>query len=153
MSLFKILQILAVSGLLAGYSAWVRDRSDGPAVDLATPGQSRDCKIRLVTLAQARTLWRQRSTVFLDVRSATDFAYGHIKGAINLPWEDFQDGFANLKARLQKAAAIVVYCKSVDCGKSLWTAIRLREDKRIAAGDGDKRRADSHFNGDIPPPR
>jgi rhodanese-related sulfurtransferase len=28
--------------------------------------------------------------------------------------------------KLERARTIIVYCKSVDCGKSLWAAIRLR---------------------------
>ena len=31
-------------------------------------------------------------------------------------------------AAREQAAAIVVYCQSSDCGKSLWTAIRLRNE-------------------------
>src|SRR5207245_8684637 len=75
----------------------------------------------------AGALWRDRSPVFVDVRSAPNYDFGHIAGAINLPEEEFEQRFPELKPRLERAGAIVVYCKSVDCGKSLWSALRLRD--------------------------
>ena len=35
---------------------------------------------------------------------------------------------AALKPKLERARAIVVYCGSADCGKSLWVALRLRDE-------------------------
>jgi rhodanese-related sulfurtransferase len=137
MSPYKIIQILAVSAVLAAYSAQVRhgvnsddvaEESPENTVDLTNAGASGGCKIRLLTLAETKALWRKASTVFLDVRSTPDFAYGHVRRAVSLPWEDFDDRFPAIKVRLQKAKAIVVYCKSVDCGKSLWASIRLRNE-------------------------
>jgi rhodanese-related sulfurtransferase len=114
MKFLKLLQLLALSALLAGYAAWVGDRREA-------------CKIKLVGLAEAEALWREKTTVFLDVRSAADYDFGHIRGALSLPYEEFEERFPALKTRLQQAGAIVVYCKSIDCAKSLWTAIRLRK--------------------------
>ena len=58
-------------------------------------------------------------------RLAADHAYGHIPGSLLLPEEEFEERFAALKPRLERAQALVVYCSSRDCGKSLWTALRL----------------------------
>jgi rhodanese-related sulfurtransferase len=126
MSFLKVLQILVISGLLAGYSAWSRHHLSEDALDLTDTDGRSDCKIHLVSLAEAKALWRKDSTVFLDVRSRQDYDFGHIRGALSLPWEEFQQRFPGVKPRLREADAIVVYCKSVDCGKSLWAAIRLR---------------------------
>jgi rhodanese-related sulfurtransferase len=79
-------------------------------------------------LADAQALWQQPSAIFLDVRSSIDYEFGHIQGAVNLPLEDFDKGYPDLKPRLERADAIVVYCKSEDCGKSYWSALRLRRD-------------------------
>jgi rhodanese-related sulfurtransferase len=119
----KLAQILVVAAALAGYSSWLRWARDGG------PGESPAAKatgIELVRGEQAEALWRERSTVFLDVRPAEDYAYGHVAGAVHLPEEEFEARFPALEARLRRAGAIVVYCKSVDCGSSLWAAIRLR---------------------------
>jgi rhodanese-related sulfurtransferase len=128
MSLIKIIQILAVSAVLASYSAWVRQDLPNKGVVVIDSGARAGCTIRLLTLAETKALWRNSSTVFLDVRSTPDFAYGHIRGAISLPWEGFDDRFPAIKVRLLRAKAIVVYCKSVDCAKSLWASIRLRNE-------------------------
>jgi rhodanese-related sulfurtransferase len=128
MSFFKVLQILAISSLLAGYSAWIRSSSSVKSIDLTSSDQAGDCKIRLVRLSEAKALWAKGSTIFLDVRSIPDFAYGHIRGALSLPWEEFDDRFADVRPRLREAKTIVVYCKSVDCAKSLWTCLRLRKE-------------------------
>jgi rhodanese-related sulfurtransferase len=121
MSILKILQILALSAALAGYSAWVQS-SRVPTV----PFTEAD-KIPLLRLDEAFALWQEPSTIFLDVRSPEDYAYGHIQGALNLPEDEFEDRFPALQSRLSKARAIVVYCKNEDCGKSYWAALRLRK--------------------------
>jgi len=131
--LANVIRILLVSVGLSSYSAWmqaVRDRGTDqsrPASDAAVAG------IPLVRLAEAEALWRESSTIFLDVRPAADYEFGHIAGAISIPDEEFEQHFPALKPRLERARAIVVYCKSVDCGKSLWTAIRLRNEGLMQA--------------------
>ena len=133
MKLANVIRILLVSVGLSSYSAWmqvVRDRwtdQSQPASDVAVAG------IPLVRLAEAEALWRESSTIFLDVRPAADYEFGHIAGAISIPDEEFEQHFPALKPRLERARAIVVYCKSVDCGKSLWTAIRLRNEGLMQA--------------------
>jgi rhodanese-related sulfurtransferase len=79
-----------------------------------------------VQLHEARALWDESSTLFIDVRSEADYAVGHIQGALHLPEEEVEKRLPSLRSRLQRAGAIIVYCKSPDCGKSLWVALRLR---------------------------
>ena len=120
-------RILAVCLALSAYSSWslaVRQREQkGPDPNNPEPVAG----IPLVRLGAAEALWHERSTLFVDVRSATDYDFGHIAGAVSLPDEEFEQRLPDLKPRLERAAAIVVYCKSVDCGKSLWCALRLRD--------------------------
>jgi rhodanese-related sulfurtransferase len=119
----KLLQILLVTLALAGYAAWLRsERTQAPAA----PQGATATTIPLIRAAEAHELWKKDSTLFVDVRTAAEYDQGHIAGAIFLPEEEFEERFPTLKARLERAQAIVVYCKSEDCGKSLWTAIRLR---------------------------
>ena len=70
----------------------------------------------------SRQLTRVAADSFLVVHE-----FGHIAGAISLPEEEFEQRFPALRPRLERAGAVIVYCKSVDCGKSLWTALRLRD--------------------------
>jgi rhodanese-related sulfurtransferase len=122
-SLWKLLHILLLTLALAGYAAWLRsERARAP-----TPLQSvAATAIPLLRTAEAHDFWQQDATLFIDVRTAAEFADGHIAGAISCPEEEFEQRLPALMPRLERARAIVVYCKSIDCGKSLWAAIRLR---------------------------
>lgn len=122
MRLANFLRLLALTLALSGYSAWVLAQRD-PAKP--QPYGEAD-GIPLLRLADAEVLWRDDSTVFVDVRSPIDYEFGHVAGAISLPEEAFEEQFPALRYRLERAGAIVVYCKNTDCGKSLWAAIRLR---------------------------
>jgi rhodanese-related sulfurtransferase len=126
--LTNFLRILLTSAALAGYASWslaVREKDRDEVVPANT---STVAGIPLLNLAEARALWSDSTTVFVDVRSAIDFDYGHIRGAISMPYEDFGERLPEFRPQLHKARAIVVYCKSRDCGKSLWSTIRLHQE-------------------------
>ena len=50
------------------------------------------------------------NTVWLDVRSAEEYAQGHIDGAINIPHTEIARRIGELN--LDKATPIAIYCKS-----------------------------------------
>jgi rhodanese-related sulfurtransferase len=127
MRLRNFLHILAISVALAGYSAWVSSTNDKGSAGTVTPEVFPGTDIPLLNAAEAESLWRKSSTLFVDVRSYPDYEFGHIQGAINLPEEEFDARFDALKPRLEQAGVIVVYCKNVDCGKSYWAALGLRQ--------------------------
>ncbi|HVI79975.1 MAG TPA: rhodanese-like domain-containing protein [Candidatus Acidoferrum sp.] len=66
--------------------------------------------------------------VIIDSRVASEYAEGHIKGAINVPYREksekavnfdaAQDEFNLAKLPADKAAAVVVYCNGPECWKS-----------------------------------
>tara|TARA_R110000744_G_scaffold178292_2_gene297228 strand:- start:219 stop:608 length:390 start_codon:yes stop_codon:yes gene_type:complete len=75
-------------------------------------------------------------TLVLDVRSAEEFAAGHIKGAINISHEQINDNLSKIIAF--KDQTVVVHCRS---GRR---AVSAENDLR-AAGFSDLR----HLEGDI----
>jgi phage shock protein E len=75
-------------------------------------------------------------TVVLDVRTAEEFAEGHIEGAINISHEQINDNLAKIIAF--KDQTVVVHCRS---GRR---AVSAENDLR-AAGFSDLR----HLDGDI----
>jgi rhodanese-related sulfurtransferase len=121
---WKLLHLLLITLALAGYAAYLRSERERPPAPAAVPSGV----IPLLRAAEAEELWRHDGTLFVDVRSAADYADGHIAGAVSLPEEEIEQRLAELRPRLEAARAIVVYCKSEDCGKSLWAAIRLRNE-------------------------
>src|SRR3954471_14946675 len=66
--------------------------------------------------------------VIVDSRVAAEYAEGHIKGALNVPYREksekaisfdaSQDEFNLAKLPADKAAAIVIYCNGPECWKS-----------------------------------
>jgi rhodanese-related sulfurtransferase len=115
---------MLVTLALSGYSAWVLNEQ--------APNEKPQAKddvagIPLWRCADVETLWHDPSTLFVDVRSSIDYDFGHIRGAVSLPEEEFDKRLPDLKSRLERAQTIIVYCKNRDCGKSLWVAIRLRK--------------------------
>ena len=76
------------------------------------------------------------NTVVLDVRTAEEFAEGHIKGAINISHEQINENLAKILA--YKDQTVVVHCRS---GRR---AVSAENDLR-AAGFSDLR----HLEGDI----
>jgi rhodanese-related sulfurtransferase len=123
----NFLRILAVSLALSGYSAWSLTTRDRQPFE-PPRGQRMAADIPLINRDQAESLWRQGGTLFVDVRSSADYQFGHIRGAVSLPYEELDLRMPELKGRLSRARTIVVYCKSIDCGKSLWGALRLRQE-------------------------
>ena len=66
--------------------------------------------------------------VVIDSRVASEFAEGHIKGAVNVPYREksqkstafdaSQDDFNLAKLPADKAAPLVIYCNGPECWKS-----------------------------------
>jgi rhodanese-related sulfurtransferase len=81
----------------------------------------------IVTADQAKALIDKGTPVF-DVRTANEFAEGHIKGAKNVAYKeksakvaDFDasaDSFDLAKLPADKNATLVLYCNGLDCWKS-----------------------------------
>lgn len=74
------------------------------------------------------------SPIWVDARSATLFAKGHIPGAINLNLDDFSQQVVPLLERtlVQPDATIVIYCDSDLCQASHEVAERLRDEFGMA---------------------
>ncbi|MFZ2089073.1 MAG: rhodanese-like domain-containing protein [Desulfobaccales bacterium] len=85
--------------------------------------------IPTVKLDKALELWQQGETLFIDVRSADDFADLHVPRAINVPEEKLADQQELEKAGilgLPRDRQILVYCNTLRCNSSLKAAKRLQ---------------------------
>jgi len=58
---------------------------------------------------RARAL-QQRGALLLDVRTPEEFQAGHLKGAVNVPYQDVAARIGELSPN--KSAPLLVYCKS-----------------------------------------
>jgi rhodanese-related sulfurtransferase len=70
-----------------------------------------------ITLDEARAFVSGGGKV-VDARTKAQFDEGHIPGAINLDYYEFQKEIATVLPRLSKDEEIMVYCEGVDCEAS-----------------------------------
>lgn len=78
----------------------------------------------LLTMQEAFTLWKD-GAVFIDTREPDEYAEGHIPGAINLPFEEWDDYWECVEPYLRPESKIVCYCGGLDCELSLFAAREL----------------------------
>jgi rhodanese-related sulfurtransferase len=113
-SIPKLAVALVVGLLISG----VAKAADTPATLAGT---------KLVSAANVAKV-QSSGAVVIDSRVAAEYAEGHIKGAINVPYREKsakvvnfdagQDEFNLAKLPPDKAAAIVIYCNGAECWKS-----------------------------------
>ena len=74
-----------------------------------------------LSLSEFKVLVAQPETVILDARPEIFYRLGHIPGAISMPRDDFEAGYAKIRNRLeaQKDRHLVVYCSDSECEDSI----------------------------------
>ena len=81
--------------------------------------------VKTVNLAQAYALFQQGS-LFIDARSAGEFAELHIPKSLNITPDMVEAGVAERVADLARDREIVVYCGQVSCDLALKVAEKLQ---------------------------
>ena len=115
--LFRQLSILlAMAALPASISAWASWK--GGKWDAF-----RDHTIPLADVAQ----WKER-VLWVDARSANDFAGSHIPNAVRLTEDDWNELLPELLKVWEPERVVMVYCNSRKCHASEEVAKRLREE-------------------------
>ncbi len=67
-----------------------------------------------ISVDEAYEFYKDGGYFFLDVRSESEYDNGHIKGAVNIPYNQIEDRLAELPTDIP----IVVYCSGSSCNKS-----------------------------------
>lgn len=71
-----------------------------------------------LTEGEALILFRRGDALFIDARHSYDFELGHIKGAMNIPLQEFHNGHP-LLASVPRNKLIVTYCDGEECNSSV----------------------------------
>jgi 3-mercaptopyruvate sulfurtransferase SseA len=92
-----------------------------------------------ISLDDAMMYFQSKEAIFVDARYKDEFDYGHIKGAINLPFEEFEKYYGSVKDTVRQAhrpeqsrrklpldRTLIIYCSGTDCEASLFLARLLR---------------------------
>ncbi|MCO5230455.1 MAG: FAD-dependent oxidoreductase [Chitinophagales bacterium] len=72
-----------------------------------TAGNMLDDALKMINYDVMEDYIKENNAVLLDVRTASEFAKGHIQGAMNIPVDDLRDNFSSL----DKSRIYVVYCQ------------------------------------------
>jgi rhodanese-related sulfurtransferase len=80
----------------------------------------------LVTIDEAIAMYQSRKTVFIDARDAEEYDENHIKGALSLPFYDYDYYIESILEAVPPDAAIICYCSEEECDLSLYLARVLR---------------------------
>lgn len=75
-----------------------------------------------VALADFRAYVKERLGLVLDARPEIFYRFGHVPGALSLPKDEFEKGYAKLKTTLESdmSQPIIVYCTDESCEDSEW---------------------------------
>jgi len=76
---------------------------------------------------EAWRLFQNKTALFLDARTQGQYAEGHIRGALNLPWQEADRYFMDLAERIDNAPIIITYCDGVHCDLSHKLALFLKK--------------------------
>ncbi len=72
----------------------------------------------VISLEQARELCEEKKALFLDARSQEDYVRGHIRCALNIPWQSFDQHIGRILETIPDHAWIVTYCDGENCSLS-----------------------------------
>jgi rhodanese-related sulfurtransferase len=82
---------------------------------------------RAITISEAMTKYQSPQVIFLDARLEADFKAGHIKNALNLPYEELQSFWDKVSLQFSPEQEIITYCDGTECENSLYLARELRQ--------------------------
>jgi len=128
-SLWQMPALIALACLIAfGVNHW---RSDGiPIIGVwSVEARFSDAagESLVIALDQARHLFEEDAAVFVDARPESQYAQGHIPGALSLPWQEVDRYFMETADLLQVPKTIITYCDGESCELSHELALFLKE--------------------------
>ena len=111
---FVLLSLAVILGVVT--NQW-RDESLPLIGDWSVDARFNDSsgKSLIISLDESLRLHESGEVLFLDARPESQYAEGHLKGAVNLPWQDLDRYFMEVIDRLDGAGAIITYCDGETC--------------------------------------
>ena len=77
-----------------------------------------DHELEIQDIRVAKEIFDNKHGVFVDARAYENFIDGHIKGAVSLPLNQFEDRIAQFKRDYPFTTYIVTYCSGRECDDS-----------------------------------
>jgi rhodanese-related sulfurtransferase len=80
-----------------------------------------------ISLSEAFQHYKRETAIFLDARNPNSFESGHIKGAINMPFQKIDDYFYEFAQTTLSDTFIITYCDGINCNLSHELALFLTD--------------------------
>ncbi|MCK8601866.1 rhodanese-like domain-containing protein [Desulfoferrobacter suflitae] len=119
--LFSALLALLVNALRPGGLAWFGDWTPEAQPTLET-GEN-----LIISLQEAEAFYYAEAALMLDARSPEEYVAGHIAGARNLPWEQFDARMNEVMQDVGREDLIITYCDGDSCNLSQEVALALMD--------------------------
>ncbi|MBZ0199676.1 MAG: rhodanese-like domain-containing protein [Ignavibacteriaceae bacterium] len=124
-SIIYILIVASLLGLLVNYLdpkgiSFIRDNGQLPNSTVIGGVNDTDPEPQQIGLPQAYKFYKEK-VVFFDAREVDDYTEGHIDGAINISYVQFDEMKSKLDA-VSKDDIVVTYCGGDDCDLSILLA-------------------------------
>ena len=71
-----------------------------------------------LSLIEAKNLFLQKKSIFIDARPKDDYEKGHIRGARSLPWHKADQRFMEVTKDISLDTPIITYCDGETCDLS-----------------------------------
>ncbi|MCU0689380.1 MAG: rhodanese-like domain-containing protein [Phycisphaerales bacterium] len=97
-----------------------------PAAPAVTPVATTPKVGTRLSIDEIRAMMQAEPVQFVDARNASEFARGHLPGAVLLTPDMFATGLPPAALALDRGAPVIVYCTGGDCHSSELVAIRLQ---------------------------
>jgi rhodanese-related sulfurtransferase len=75
--------------------------------------------MKTISIEDAYNSYTNNNAVFIDARDNAEYREGHIKDAINIPYDKFQQDYPLYEKLLTKNKKIITYCHGTGCGLSV----------------------------------
>jgi 3-mercaptopyruvate sulfurtransferase SseA len=79
-----------------------------------------------VSLADMKRIWDEGAAYIIDARDTSEYAEGHIPGAINVPYDRLPEYLDMLSSEVPMDGEVIVYCRGPSCDFSDQLATELR---------------------------
>jgi rhodanese-related sulfurtransferase len=71
--------------------------------------------VSTVSIKEAADLYKNNHAIFLDSRPESIYKNGHIKGALNLPWDEVEEKCDDIMSNIETDEIIITYCDGPAC--------------------------------------
>ncbi len=104
----------------------VPQSADGPG-EITDPSLgAQDTNPALVSIERVKEMLDDPYAFIIDARGEDEYGKGHIRGALNVPYDRFVEFYSYVTEMIPLDAPIVCYCRSVTCDFSDHLAEELR---------------------------